>query len=138
MKRRATEGSVVSPAPLAVTPSDTDGHSALAQRRAGPRSAEEAEERYIPARDTWIAAMRAANSGRAADLAALAVAQEAYEAASAERERWLNGRVSIPIQPERGTNGIDAVVGQEMAWRAVKHHEEPSGFLGRLRKRIRR
>lgn len=138
MKRRAaveTEAAAAAPAPLART-DDTTGHSALAQRRAGPRSSEEAEDRYVAARDAWVAAMHAANSGRPADLAALALAQEAYEAAVAERERWLSGAsVAIPIQSERPARGLDAIVGQELAWRAVKHHE-PEGFLSKLKRRI--
>jgi hypothetical protein len=141
MKRRAaveTEAAAAPPAPLARSPHDTTGHSALAQRRAGPQTADEAETRYVAARDAWVTAMRAANSGRPADMAALALAQEAYEAAVAERDRWAsNGRVAIPVEPERATKGIDVVVGQELAWRAVKHHDEPRGLLGRLRKRIR-
>ena len=54
------------------------------------------------ARDAWIAAMRKANSGRSADLAGLAIAQEAYEQAMVEVERWRSGvKVAIPIEPER-------------------------------------
>ena len=70
---------------------------------------------------------------------ALALAQEAYEAAVAERERWLNGgQVAIPVEVEQPARGLDAVVGQELAWRAVKHQDdEPRGLLGRLKKRIR-
>ena len=142
MKRRAaveTEAAPVQPSPLART-NDTVGHSALAQRRAGPRSQDEAEERYVVARDAWVVAMHAANSGRSADLAALALAQEAYEAAVTERERWLNGsHVAIPVEAERPPSGLNAVVGQELAWRAVKHHDDqPRGFLGRFKKRITR
>ena len=71
MKRRAaveTEAAAGPPAPLARF-TDTVGHSALAQRRAGPQSGDEAESRYVAARDAWVAAMHAANSGRPADLA---------------------------------------------------------------------
>ena len=140
MKRRAaveTEAAAAPPAPLART-NDTVGHSALAQRRAGPRSRDEAEERYVAARDAWVVAMHAANSGRPADLAALALAQEAYEAAVAERERWLNGgQVAIPVEVEKPARGLDAIVGQELAWRAVKHHDEqPRGMLSRFKKRL--
>lgn len=142
MKRRAavdTEAAAAAPAPLA-RPDDTVGHSALAQRRAGPRSREDAEARYVAARDAWVTAMHGANSGRPADLAALALAQEAYEAAVNERERWLNGdAIAIPVEAERTTNGIDAVVGQELAWKRIQSApEEPRGLLGRLKKRITR
>ena len=142
MKRRAaveTEAAAAPPAPLAPN-NDTTGHSALAQRRAGPRSRDEAEAHYLAARDAWVAAMHAASSGRSADLAALALVQEAYEAAVAERDRWLNGnQVAIPIEVEKPARGLDAIVGQELAWRAVKQHEDrPRGFLGRWRKRITR
>ncbi len=103
-----------------------------------PRSPEEAEQRYVTARDAWTSAMRAASSGRPADLATLAVAQEAYEAAAAERQRWLDGRVAIPIEPEPSTRNMDAIVGQELAWRRVRQHEpEPKGLLGRVARRIR-
>ena len=139
MKRRAsveTEAAAAPPAPLART-NDTVGHSALAQRRAGPRSRDEAEERYVAARDAWVVAMHAANSGRPADLAALALAQEAYEAATTERDRWLNGNhVPIPIEPERPAGGLNAVVGQELAWRKVRTQHEPDGLLGRLKRKI--
>jgi hypothetical protein len=57
--------------------------SALTHRiESAARSPEEAEARYVAARDAWTAAMRAANSGRPADLATLAVAQDAFEAAT--------------------------------------------------------
>ncbi len=143
MKRRAaepeTQAAAAPQAPAVHNTSDTVGHSALAHRLvAAPHSREEAEERYIAARDDWTKAMRAANSGKPADLASLALAQEAYEAAVAERDRWLSGgRVAIPVAPAEPRRNIEAAVGQEMAWRAVKHHEEPKGFLGRLKKRIR-
>jgi hypothetical protein len=112
--------------------------SALAQRRHGPRTRQEVEQRYVAARETWVAAMRAANSGRPADLAALAIAQEAYEAAAAERTRWeSSGRVAIPVEPEPEQK-LGAVVGQEVAWRQVRHiDDKPTGILGRLRRRMR-
>jgi hypothetical protein len=83
--------------------------------------------------------MRAAASGRSADLASLAIAQEAYEAASRERDEWTSGRrtAAIPIEP--GRSAIDVVVGQELAWRRVHHEdEEPKrGILGRIGLRLR-
>ncbi len=112
--------------------------SALAQRRHGPRTRDEVEERYVAARDAWAASMRVANSGRPADLAALAIAQEAYEAASAERARWESGtRVAIPIEPENDERRLGAIIGQELAWKKVRTADEkPVGILGRLRRRI--
>lgn len=109
------------------------------------RSAEDAEARYVAARDVWTAAMRAANSGRAADLATLAVAQEAYEAAAAELEDWRRRqRVAIPVEPARPLRAVDAIVGQELAWRRVREHEKrvhekasAPGVLGRLARRLR-
>ena len=119
-------------------------HSAgLAERIAAPRTMEEVEQRYVASRDAWVAAMRAANSGRPADMATLAICQEAYEAATLERERWLSGaRVAIPVgdldmQDERAS--IEVVVDQALAWRDVHEHEQPRGLLGRLfRRRDRR
>ena len=103
-----------------------------------PRSRDEAEARYVEARDAWIAAMHRANSGRSAHLASLAIAQEAYEAALAEVEMWRSGhRIPIPIEAPR-TVGIEVAVGQELRWRRLhKVPEEPRpGFLARLRRRI--
>lgn len=141
MKRRAADpetraATAPSAAPVPPPFPGTFGHSALTQRRMGPHSREEAEERYVAARDAWTKAMRAANSGRPADLASLALAQEAYEAAAAERERWnSDGRVAIPIQPQE-RRGLDAIVGQELEWRRIHTHHEPAGLLGRLKRRL--
>ena len=102
-----------------------------------PRTRDEAEEQYVAARDAWIVAMRHAGSGRAADLATLAITQQAYEAAAAEVELWRTGvRIPIPIQPER-TEGIEVVVGQELTWRKIHATDEKKpGLLGRLGKRL--
>jgi hypothetical protein len=102
------------------------------------RSRAEARERYVAARDAWLAAMKAASSGRPADLAALAIKQEAYEAATAELERWESGeRVAIPVETDRVAS-VDAVVEQELAWRRVHQHDEKEpGLLGRLARRLR-
>ena len=143
MKRRAaeleTQAAAAPRAPAVHNTQNTIGHSALAHRLvAAPHSREEAEERYIAARDAWTKAMHAANSGRPADLASLALIQEAYEVAVAERQRWLaGGRIAIPVEESEPRRNIEAAVGQEMAWRAVKHHDERKGLLGRLRKRLR-
>ena len=119
-------------------PSSPVRHPALTERRSGPGSREEAEAQYVAARNAWTAAMRAAASGRAADMASLAIAQEAYEHAAVERERWLSGaRVAIPIEPESTTKGIDAVVGQELAWRRVhEHNGHRTGLFRRLARRL--
>lgn len=105
-----------------------------------PHSLEAAEAQYVAARDAWVAAMRRANSGRPADLASLAIRQEAYEQATAEVERWrVAPRVAIPVEPETKRGGIEIAIGQEMAWKRV--HERPSepepGPIGRLVRRFR-
>ncbi len=107
---------------------------------AAPRSREEAEARYVTARDAWTHAMHAASSGRSADLASLAIAQQAYEEATAERDRWQAGApVAIPIEPEDERTPIDIVVGQELAWRRVHESgQRPPSLLGRLARRISR
>lgn len=105
-----------------------------------PRSVEEAESRYIACRDAWTAAMRAANSGRPADLASLAIAQGAFEEATAELQAWRSGsRVAIPIQPERNTAGLQAAINQEIAWRRM-HEPKPTqeGALSRLVRKVTR
>lgn len=140
MKRRApeieTRASAVS-RDAAVPPAlDAIGHSALAERWDGPRTLAAAEARYVAARDAWTKAMRAASSGRPADLASLALAQEAYEAAAAERERWLSGpRVTIAVENDGPHNGIDAVVGQELEWRRIRR-PRVEGFFARIRRRL--
>jgi hypothetical protein len=97
--------------------------SGMADRLARPHSREEAEQRYVAARETWTAAMRAANSGRSSDLAALAMAQEAYEEALADRERWASSpSVAIPVGEDR-PRGLEAVVGQELSRRRVHEQE---------------
>ena len=68
-----------------------------------PRSSEEAEERYVMARDAWIAAMGKANSGRSADLASLGIAQEAYEQATVEVEVPVRARGCKNPCPNCGT-----------------------------------
>ena len=140
MSQRATRPKQQSAAGGAQAPTQRIGsakHSAgFTQRIAAPRTMEEVEQRYVATRDTWVAAMRAASSGRPADMATLAICQEAYEAATLERERWLSGaRVAIPVgdldrQDERAS--IEVVVDQSLAWRAVHEHDKPRGLLGRL------
>ncbi len=119
------------------------GRPAEAAAQSGPtspRSPEEAEARYVASRDAWTAAMRAANSGRPADLASLAMAQEAYEQATGEVRLWRSGeKVAIPIQPERNHAGLQAAIGQELAWRRM-HEPKPKqgGPLSRLARKITR
>jgi hypothetical protein len=120
------------PAPAKRIGSGSAG-AGLSQRIAAPQSLADAEARYVDCRDAWTAAMRAAASGRPADMATLAICQEEYEAAALERDRWLSGaRVAIPVEPEAERAPIDVVVEQAMAWRDVHHHEKPRGVLGRL------
>lgn len=125
--------------PAEPTPDETISPPPLTQRLAGPRSLEEAEERYVVARDAWIAAMRGANSGRSADLASLAIAQEAYEHATAEAERWRSGgRVAISVEAESRAD-IEVAIGQQVAWQRVRDHEEkPRGLVSRVLRRVTR
>lgn len=141
--RRATDSEAdAPPATPAATPSRDNGSGALAdaprkQPPVGPISLEEAEARYVTARDAWTAAMRRCASGRAADLASLAIAQEAYEEAAAEVARWRSGeRLAIKIEPEAKRAGLDAAIGQEMAWRRV--HEVKPEQGGRIARTLRR
>jgi hypothetical protein len=101
-----------------------------------PGSRDEAEAQYVAAREAWTGAMRRASSGRSADLASLAIAQEAYEAALAEVELWRSGqRIPIPVQAER-TVDIEVAVGQELEWRRLQAPDEPRpGFLAKLFRR---
>ncbi len=95
------------------------------------------EERYVAAREAWTQAMQAAGSGRPADMASLAIAQQAYEIIAAEREDWLaSGRVAIPIEPSPKRHDIEIAVGQELAWRRVQQHDDRSGFFTRIRRRL--
>ena len=127
------------PAPSAPLRQAAAPATPLRARLARPRSPEEAEERYLACRNEWTAAMRAAASGKLADLAALAMAQQAYEEALAEHQRWQTGpRTPMPVQPDR-PHGINAVVGQELSWRRIHEHdqEKPRGlrrFFGRGKK----
>ena len=121
----------------------------FARHRPSAASPEEAEAAYIAARDSWTSAMRAANSGRSADLASLALAQEAYEAATTERQHWLGTEASphraIPIEPTKSTRGIEIVVGQEARvapgqgaragrWRARAHEAALRRLITRPRR----
>lgn len=145
MTRRHTADIDTSTTSRPITPAGLRAHGSaptgLINHRYVPRTRADVEERYVAARDAWTAAMKAANSGKAADLAALALAQETYEAAVAERKRWdSGGRVAIAIEPDPSPHpDLGAVIGQELAWRRVRSvAEQPLGFLGRLRRRLRR
>lgn len=128
-------------APEHITPG-VEPSSARAPRISQPsiaaKSPAEAEQRYIAARDAWTAAMRAASSGRPADMAGLAIAQEAFEAASAERELWRSGEmVAIQVDPGARSKHVAAALGNEMAWRNVRREEPPKrGGLGGLVRRL--
>jgi hypothetical protein len=101
-------------------------------------SLEDAEERYVAARDAWASAMRGAASGRPADLATLAVVQEAYEAALAERDRWASGaRIPIAVEPDR-PKSIEAAVRQEVTWRLAHQGEQDGKPTRGLRSLLRR
>jgi hypothetical protein len=118
-------------APRATT--RTSSHDAIADAR---RYGQELEARYVAARNAWTLAMRVADSGRTADLASLAIAQEAYEAVAAERERWIaGGPRAIPVEPESKDHNIEVAVGQELAWRRVLEPKRP-GLLARVRRRL--
>ena len=139
-RRAAQEADTDVPAvdvPTTGLPVHAAPHAGLVQRR-HLRTRAEVEQRYVEARDAWTAAMKAASSGKAADLAVLALAQEAYETAAAERQRWESGaRVAIPIEPETPHPDLGAVIGQELAWRRIHSvAEKPVGLLGRLRRRL--
>jgi len=128
---------------VVVAPAESTESEATPSRftqRLRAASQQEVEAAYVVARDAWTAAMKAASSGRPADLASLALTQEAYVAASAERTRWIQAaptnRAAIPVDLPGGTREIDMVVRQELDWKRVKT-EPPRqrGFKG-LVKRI--
>jgi hypothetical protein len=128
------------PAAEAAARPPADGSSARLAAAIDPaRYGQDLQDRYIAARDAWTRAMHTAGSGRPADLASLAIAQQAYEEVAAERERWLaTGRVAIPIQPAAPRQDIEIAVGQEMAWRQVHEQSAQGGLLARIRRRFAR
>ena len=72
-------------------------------------------------------------------MASLAIAQEAYELAVEERERWLSGKtVAIPVDPEAvgHDRDLNAAIAHELAWRVVLDSPKPAGLLGRIRLRL--
>ena len=103
------------------------------------RYGEDLEHRYIAARDAWTQSMRAAGSGKSSDMASLAIAQEAYEVVSEEREHWLaGGKVALPVEADPEHHNIQVAVGQELEWRRIKAPPKKPGFFGRLRRRLGR
>jgi hypothetical protein len=133
MRQRTVSAAKTDSAPE-ISPGQTPP-SPMAVRIARPHSRDEAEARYEAARDAWTAAMRAASSGRPADLASLAIAQEEYEAATAERERWMSAtRVAIPVEPEADRTGVEIAVRQELAWRDVRQPHDEAGLVARIRR----
>jgi hypothetical protein len=140
MKRRAAELESRAPATSPVVPPSHSISSRTATRQPGVdngRYGEDLEQRYIAARDTWTAAMRAAGSGRPADMASLAIAQEAYETVAAEREHWLaSGRLAIPVEPAPKHGQIEIAVGQELEWRRVLARDTRRGLFARIRDRL--
>lgn len=133
----ASEASAGPKAPATRT-QDTAPPAAVGAPDGAPRSLEEAQARFITARDGWVASMHKANSGRSADLASLAITQQAYELAMAEVERWRSGvKVAIKIEPETHTHELETAVVQEFAWRRVheQRHKRP-GPLARLVRRL--
>lgn len=97
------------------------------------------EARYVAARDAWTHAMRAANGRRSADMATLAIAQEAFETVIAERDhRHAGPPVAVPIEETDTRHALEIAVGQELAWRRVHEPHEPTGILHRIRRRFRR
>ena len=118
-----------------VGPTEMDLNPSRFTQRLRAASREEIEAAYVAARDAWTAAMKAANSGRTADLASLALTQEAYEAASIERARWVQAapttRTAIPVDRPGGTREIDMVVRQELDWKRVQTEPPRArGFKG--------
>jgi hypothetical protein len=110
-------------------------------RLEGARYGDDLEARYVKARDAWTHAMQIASSGRPADMASLAIAQQTYEAIAAERDQWrASGRVAIPIQPGHAPkrHDIEIAVGQELAWRRVQEADGRGGLFSRIRRRLSR
>ena len=142
MKRRSSElETTASAAQPPVTPTPTTPDSTARVRgimSAAARYEAYLEHRYVAARDAWTHAMHAANSGRSADMASLAIAQEHYETIMDERERWLaSARVAIPIHAPDTRRKIEVAVGQELEWRRVHAPKPPPGFVGRFWGRLR-
>ena len=143
MNRKTTEIEIAAPVPGAKVDSQIEADRGPVTERAIAaeirRYGEDLEVRYIAARDAWTRAMRASGSGKPADMASLAIAQEAYEAVSEEREHWLaGGKVAVPVQADPEHHNIQVAVGQELEWRRIQAPPKKPGFFGRLRRRLGR
>ena len=140
MKRDAAEVQTQSPAPVPTDAPPRVPHVATTAHGLAAEIAaygEDLENRYLAARDAWLKAMHTANSGRSADLAKLAIAQEAYEAVASEREHWIeSGRVAIPIRDDGERHDVEIAVDQGLAWRKVLAKPPTPGIFGRIRRRL--
>jgi hypothetical protein len=138
MKRNTTELDATASARTAPDALPHGADPAVTQRAVDiARYGQDLEARYVAARDDWTRAMRAASSGRPADMASLAIAQQAYEIVAAEREHWLaSGRIAIPVEPAPKSSEIEVALGQELEWRRVLEREEPRGFIARIKRRL--
>ena len=143
MKRRALDPGTAAEAPAqprATTTSEAPDSSSRVKGiiSTAARYESDLEARYVAARDAWTHAMHLANGGRLADMASLAIAQEAYETVMAERERWLgSSRVAVPIEAPDTLHTIEIAVEQELEWRRVTKPRESRGFFGRITGRLR-
>jgi hypothetical protein len=103
-------------------------------------SVAEAEEAYTAARAAWLEALRHSASGNNRALAKLAIAQEAYEAATkavevAKAEELLEQQrlEALRRRREELNRRAEAIAGQAAAWdRVHEEHPRPRGFLGRI------
>jgi hypothetical protein len=85
--------------------------------------------------------MRRASSGRPADLASLAIAQEVFEMASAQRDGWqAAGRSAHLVREDHSRpQGVDVIARQDLAWRRVRESALPGPrLLGRMARFARR
>lgn len=139
MKREATElqPSSSAPAPTDAAPPVRAASTAHGLAAEIAEYGQDVERRYLAARDAWLKAMHGANSGRSADLAKLAIAQEAYEAVATEREHWIDsGRVAVPIHDDGERHDVEIAVGQGEAWRSILAKTPRPGIVGRIRRRL--
>jgi len=142
MKRRSSEldttASAAQPSATPVPPTPANSARVRGIISAAARYEADLEHRYVVARDAWTRAMHVANSGRSADMASLAIAQEHYETIMEERERWLaSSRIAIPIDAPDTRHSIEVAIDQEIEWRRVHAVKPPPGFLGRVFGRLR-
>lgn len=99
-----------------------------------------AEAHYATCRNAWLDALRSSRSASNADLARLALAQAAYEAAATalEQARIEDGArqerlVAFRERREEATRRAEAIAGQSVAWSRVRETKPARrGLLGRL------